>query len=103
MKNAKTILVALLGIVLVIGIGQYCQHYQRQITTLQAELTEAKNHLPTFIEIQEMLVARGHDIKIDDKICKGWNIPGHSETLAAWESEICNDFAEPYFRNMDKK
>ena len=50
-----------------------------------------------------MLVARGHDIKIDDKICKGWNIPGHSETLAAWESEICNDFAEPYFRNMDKK
>ena len=39
---------------------------------------------------QRELVRRGHPIKIDGKMCKGWNVPGHSETLEALEKE-CGD------------
>lgn len=56
----------------------------------------------TFTELQQQLVERGHDIKVDGKICKGWNCPEHSETLTAWSKEICDDYYRKTVARMEK-
>lgn len=51
--------------------------------------------LPSLTELQEIVGA-----KPDGKICKSWNVPGHSETGEKWDAYICEQFAakatEPY-------
>lgn len=44
-----------------------------------------RDYLPTFRDIQQRLVDKGHDIKVDGIIGK--------QTLKAWDREICNQEA----------
>ncbi len=66
------------------------------------KLEAPDTNMPTFADIQQMLVESGHNIKVDGKICKGWNVPEHSETLTAWDLEICNQEASKMFKRMEK-
>ena len=51
--------------------------------------------LPSLMELQEIVGA-----KVDGKICKLWNVPGHSETGEKWDAYMCERYAaeamEPY-------
>ena len=51
--------------------------------------------LLSLMEVQEIVGA-----KVDGKICKSWNVEGHSETGDKWDSYICEQYAteamEPY-------
>jgi len=49
--------------------------------------------MPTFEEIQEELVRRGHNIEIDGRIGK--------QTLNAWDAEICDQEASKMFERME--
>lgn len=61
---------------------------------VKATLREAisQDHIPTFTEIQQQLVDRGHNIKVDGIIGK--------ETLRAWERELCDQYASDMFKRM---
>ncbi len=85
----STICTILVGIVFVMAIGLAVQNYQRgqEIITLKAQV----NHIPTFRDIQEMVGAEP-----DGKICKGWHIPEHSETLRLWELAINQQYADKW-------
>lgn len=68
-------------------------------------LTMSAPSIPTFVEIQTLLVNRGYDIGdtgVDGKMCEGWNDPNHSNTLTAWDRAICDQHAERYFSGGDK-
>ncbi len=45
--------------------------------------------LLSLMELQEIVGA-----KVDGKICKSWNIKGHSETGEKWDKYICDQYAE---------
>ena len=45
--------------------------------------------LPTLMEVQEIVGA-----KVDGKICKYWNVEGHSETGEKWNKYSCKQAAE---------
>ena len=51
----------------------------------------------SIVELQQQLVDLGYDIKVDGKICEGWNCPEHSKTLQAWYKAINNQHAAKYF------
>jgi len=55
----------------------------------------AQADMPTFEEIQEELVRRGHNIEIDGRIGK--------ETLRAWDKEIIEQSASKMFKRMEKR
>lgn len=75
------ILVALLIYKLTGSVLEYKTAYEQQ-----------KRHIPTFYEIQEELVRRGHNIKIDGIVGK--------ETIAAWDREQCDQYAIEAFRRF---
>ena len=92
----STIYTILVGIVFVMGYIQYL--HKQQIATLEAMLDdchevikEQANHIPTFRDIQEMVGAEP-----DGRICKGWHIPEHSETLRLWELAINQQYADKW-------
>lgn len=62
-----------------------------------AEQQEALDRVPSFKELQKMVGA-----KPDGKICKMWNVPGHSETLEKWERKICDQYAIEAIEKMAK-
>ncbi len=49
----------------------------------------------TFTELQQQLVDRGYNIKVDGRIGK--------ETLKAWSTEICNDYYRKTIARMEKE
>ena len=79
----------LAGLVLVVVISLGVKAYQGQITTLQAQVVKAEAHIPSPIEIQQMLINKGYDLKLDGIIGK--------ETKAAWDKETGNQYAEKWF------
>ena len=81
----------LLGILLITILGLSVQ--QRQILELRG-LIKDQGRIIRFDELQQQLVDRGYPIKVDGKICKGWDSPDHSETITAWNSAICQDYAD---------
>ena len=55
-------------------------------------------------ELQEQLVRLGYDIEVDGKICDGWNVPGHSETITAWQKQEIEQIAQPIMKMyMERK
>lgn len=48
--------------------------------------------VPSIEWIQEKVGA-----KVDGKLCKSWNVPGHSETQRLWERIDFNKLAVVYF------
>ena len=61
---------------------------------IAAPETQTQADMPTFEDIQQMLVDRGYNIEIDGRIGK--------ETLKAWDTEICNQEASKMFERMAK-
>jgi len=86
MKTLKSILA---GLVLVVVISLGTKAYQGQIAILQAQVVKAESHIPSPIEIQQMLINKGHNLKLDGIIGK--------KTLAAWDKEVCNRHADKWF------
>ncbi len=88
MKNIPALVIGLLLFVL-IGFLVERHHLQAEVRQLRLQ----NDHIPTFRELQQMLIDKGYKIKADGKICKMWNVPGHSETIEAWDDEICQQSA----------
>jgi len=95
MKTLKTILVGLVAGMIIYGTGKVVQAYQRQITLLEGRVQRAEEHIPTITELQQMLVNKGHKLKIDGRL--------GPETIKTWKWEINNYFAAGYFEKGDKK
>lgn len=53
---------------------------------------QTQAQIPTFTEIQQMLVEKGYKIKVDGVI--------GTETLKAWDAELCNQQASKMFKKM---
>ena len=58
-----------------------------------APAAQTQADMPTFEEIQEELVRRGHNIEVDGRIGK--------QTLNAWDAEICDQEASKMFERME--
>ena len=64
---------------------------------LQAEVRQLRlqsDHIPTFTELQEMLVAKGYNLEVDGII--------GIKTIMAWDRAINQQYAAPYFTGMEK-
>lgn len=91
--------VAFWGILALAAYGAYTLITSHSLP-IEAKTQGNPAPMPSFTEIQQMLVDRGHNIKVDGKICKGWNCPEHSETLTAWGKEIGNDYYKKTIARM---
>ena len=45
--------------------------------------------LPTIEWVQEKI-----GVKADGKLCKSWNVPGHSDTQKEWDLDINQQYAD---------
>lgn len=82
MKPVYMILTIAFALILGIGIGWGLNEWERD------------RYVISFRGLQESLVARGAEIKVDGRICSGWATEGHSETLDAWDKILNNQSAE---------
>jgi GAF domain-containing protein len=66
--------------------------YERHIAEQQAYIARLENHIPTIKELQKRLQRRGHDLGphgVDGRLSEA--------TRRAWDREIYNRYAAPYF------
>jgi len=89
-KIFKTITVWLVAGMIIYGTGRIVQAYQRQINLLQARVQQAEEHIPTIMELQQLLLNKGYKLKIDGRL--------GPETKKAWKREINNQYAAEYFK-----
>jgi len=61
---------------------------------------EGYAYIKTIKEIQEQLGMEPNDC--DGKICKMWNVPGHSKTIEAYNQAYNDQEAVKMFRRMAK-
>ncbi len=92
MKNIPALVIGLLLFVL-IGFLVERHHLQAEVRQLRLQ----SNRIPTFTELQEMLVAKGYDLKVDGII--------GIETIMVWDKAISQQYASrwDYFYENDKK
>ncbi len=79
-------------LIMTIGLTIVMIHNQDHIQHLEFELTLCKARIPTIREIQEKLLDKGYDIGpkgIDGKMGE--------DTIKAWETAVCNQYAAKYF------
>ena len=88
----ETTLSLLLGLTIIVLCGVICW-----------AVTPQPFPLPTFRQLQQQLVDLGEDIKVDGRMCEGWNNPEHSETLTAWGRQICNKHGIADYQGWVKK
>jgi len=67
----------------------------KYIDDLHTYIKTLENHVPTFIELQEMLTYLGYDLGP-----KGIDGDIGTDTKKAWEEAICNQAAAKYFRKV---
>ena len=81
---------------IIVGIIFWAGVYRcwRYTVAIYASQTQQQADMPTFEDIQKMLVDRGHNIEVDGIVGK--------ETLRAWDIEICNQEASKMFERMEK-
>lgn len=63
---------------------------------------EAKTPIITVKQLQAQLVQLGYDIQVDGKVCSGWNVPSHSETITAWQKAEIEQMAQPIMEQFMK-
>jgi len=89
MENIK---LTIIGVIIIVAFGfatkQVCSYFG-QIESLQAQLEEARNYVPTIEEIQQRLCNAGYVVKVDGI----WG----NETKAALNRYHCDKYAEKYF------
>ncbi len=88
----ETTLSLLLGLTIIVLCGVICWAVSPQ-----------EEPLPTFRQLQQQLVDLGEDIKVDGRMCEGWNNPEHSETLTAWGRQICRQHGIVDYRKWVRK
>ncbi len=81
----KTVIVILLGLLFAYAVGLGVQKYQTQIITLQSQIQQAEERLPSQADIQRRLVELGYDIEVDSVIGR--------QSRDAWDKATCNQYA----------
>ena len=93
-KSFGFIIGILIGIVIIAGLyTAFYTFYPESSPPPYRSTQDSGFHLITPTDLQEELVKLGYDIKVDGKMCQGWHIEGHSETLAAWDKAIGQQYA----------
>ena len=87
--SVKTIGVCALRIIIILLIALFTSGCEEKDVGITEDLgTDAQyiERIPTFIEIQELLVCKGYDIKVDGII--------GANTLKVWEKAICQQYED---------
>ena len=87
----KIIVITMVVILTVLSLLSIC-HLENKVKCLQAQLDQ----VPEIKDIQQKLVEKGFDIKVDGHLCPSWRDRDHSQTQQAWDKALMNQYYELY-------